>query len=291
MVSLLQNRCHMNRLIVGCGYLGRRVAKMWLCLGQHVTALTRRPDSARQLQKAGLDAIIGDVLQPESLTSLPQADTVLHAVGLDRSSGASMRSVYVDGLANVLDRLPPPGKFIYISSSSVYGQTDGSWVDEDSPTAPQEEAGRIVLEAERLLQARLPEAIILRFGGIYGPGRLLRQRAIRAREPIVGDADKWLNLIHVADGARAVLAAEEHGQPGRICNVCDGQPVKRRDFYTELARCLGAPAPRFTAPPPDQPTPPHEKANRRIGNRRMLSELRVALTCPNHLEGLRRSVE
>ncbi len=204
-------------------------------------------------------------------------ETVLYAIGLDRSSGATMRQVFVDGLANVLAALPPPGRLLYISSSSVYGQTDGGWVDEDSPTEPEEEAGRIVLEAEKLLRAKLPEAIILRFGGIYGPGRLLRQKTIAAGEPIIGDAEKWLNLIHIEDGVQAVLAAQERGQPGRIYNICDDQPVRRREFYTRLAGAMGLAPPRFAAPRPDQPTPPHEKANRRIRNRRMREELGVAL--------------
>src|SRR5436309_1324813 len=82
------------------------------------------------------------------------------------------------GLANVLAQLPRPRRFLYISSSSAYGQTDGGWVDEDSPTEPQEKSGQVVLAAEEVLRARLPEAIVLRFSGIYGPGRLLRRQTI-----------------------------------------------------------------------------------------------------------------
>lgn len=277
----------MNHLILGCGYLGRRVAQLWLTQGHHVFGVTRRPENAAALQQDGVEPIIADVLRADSLSKLPSVDTVLYAIGLDRTSGMSMRSVYVDGLANVLEQLPPPNRFIYISSSSVYGQTDGEWVDEDSPTEPQEESGQIVLEAERLLRTRLPDAVILRFAGIYGPGRLLRRKSIEAGEPIVGDADKWLNLIHVEDGARAVLAAEERGQSGRIYNICDNQPVRRRDFYSELARCLGAPTPRFVAPAADQPPPPHEKGNRRIRNRRMREELGLTPRFASYVEGLR----
>ena len=87
-----------------------------------------------------------------------------------------MRAVYVEGLANVLRHVPRPGRFIYVSSSGVYGQSDGGWVDEDSAAEPCEDSGRIVLDAERLLQTALPEANILRFAGIYGPGRLLGKR-------------------------------------------------------------------------------------------------------------------
>lgn len=273
-------------LIFGCGYLGKHVASHWRQLGRRVLAVTR---TARQLP-AGVEPIVADILNPPALKSLPAVDTVVYAVGFDRASGSTMRAVYVDGLANVLAALPPPKRFLYVSSSSVYGQTDGGWVDENSPTSPQEDSGRIVLNAEAVLRARLPASVIMRFAGIYGPGRLLRRATIEAGTPIVGDADKWLNLIHVEDGANALLAAEQHGQPGHVYNVCDDHPVRRRYFYATLAQVLGAPAPRFETPPPDQPTPPHEKANRRVNNRRMKEELGVALRFPDYDQGLRGSV-
>ena len=278
----MQSTC----LIVGCGYLGARVASLWLQQGRRVIAATR---NAAHLP-AGVEPIVCDVLQPNSLRTLPEVETVLYAIGFDRSSGASMRRVYVDGLANVLAHLPTPKRFLYISSSSVYGQADGSWVDETSPTEPSEVSGQIVLDAEAVLHAKLPTAIILRFAGIYGPGRLLRRTTIEKGEPIVGDADKWLNLIHVEDGARAVLAAESKGVSGRVYNVCDDHPVRRRYFYAAVAGTLSAPVPTFVSPPVDQPTPPHEKGNRRISNRRMKEELHAQLRYPDYDQGLRASV-
>jgi nucleoside-diphosphate-sugar epimerase len=280
-----------STLVIGCGYLGRRVAALWQAQGRRVHATTRRPEEAVAFRAQALTPIVCDVLDVAGLKALPAVETVLYAVGFDRTSGATMRAVYVEGLANTLAQLPRPRRFLYVSSSSVYGQTDGDWVDEDSPTEPQEESGRIVFAAEELLRVRLPEAIVLRFSGIYGPGRLLRRQTIERGEPIVGDADTWLNLIHVEDGARAVLAAEELGQPGQVVNICDDVPVRRRDFYTELARALGAPPPHFVAVPPDQPTPPHEKANRRIRNLRMKEELRVTLRYPDYRQGLSTTLE
>ena len=163
-------------LVIGCGYLGRRVLPLWK--DRRVFALTRRAEGAAELTTLGAEPVLGDVLRPESLHALPTVDTVLYAVGFDRASGATMRQVYVDGLANVLAHLPTPRRFLYVSSSSVYGQSDGGWVDEASPTEPLEESGRIVLEAERTLHAALPDAVVLRFSGIYGPGRLLRRATI-----------------------------------------------------------------------------------------------------------------
>ncbi len=228
-----------------------------------------------------------DVLQPATLDKLPSVDTVLYAVGFDRTAGVSMRSVYVDGLANVLGKLPPPGKFIYISSSSVYGQTGGEWVDEESATAPEEEAGQIVRAAEMVLEATMPDAIVLRFAGIYGPGRLLRQKALAAGEPLLADPDRWLNLIHVDDGARAALAAEQHARPGRIYNVCDDHPVQRHDVLRRPGEGTGRAAPRFVAPPAGMPAPPHEKGNRRLRNQRLREELQFVHAYKSYAEGLR----
>ena len=99
-----------------------------------------------------------------------------------------------------------------------------------------------------------------------------------------------INLIHVDDGARAILAAEEKATPGLLCNVCDGQPVTRRDFFAELARLLHAPPPRFVAPPPGQPLPPHERGQRRVGNRRLREALGFTPAYPDYRAGLAASL-
>jgi nucleoside-diphosphate-sugar epimerase len=266
-------------LIVGCGYLGRRVADLWLRQGKPVAALTR--NRASELRALGIEPIVGDVLTPPPFS---QVDTVLYAVGLDRSAGRSFREVYVDGLRNILGVLPCPQRFIYVSSTSVYGQTDGSWIDESSPIEPSEENGKIVLEAEQLLRTHLPHAIVLRFAGIYGPGRMIRRAAIEKGEPLTGDFDRLINLIHVDDGARAILAAEERGKPGETYLIADGTPATRRDFYTYMAEILGAPAPQFV--PAAEPSG-RDAANRRIGNRKMIEELHVRLLHPDYRSGLR----
>lgn len=262
-------------LIIGCGYLGRAVARRWQARGHRVAALTR--SRFDELSVLGMEPIVGDVTEPA--LRLPVASTVLYAVGLDRSAGKSMREVYVGGLDNVLTVLPPVRRFVYVSSTSVYGQTDGEWVDESSPTEPAEESGLVVLECERLLRERRPDAIILRFAGIYGPGRVIRRAAVERGEPLAADPEGWLNLIHVEDGASAVLMAAERGETGATYNVADDRPATRREFYTELATLLGAAAPRFA--------PTADRTNRRVGNRRMRFELGVTLQYPDFRAGLR----
>jgi nucleoside-diphosphate-sugar epimerase len=274
----------MAHLVIGCGYLGEPVALEWAGEQKRGTwATTRNPQRATEMAPLGLKPIVCNVLQPESLEALPRAEAVLYAVGIDRSSGRSLREVYVEGLGHVLDALPRPDRFIYVSSTSVYGARDGSWVDEETPATPLVDSGQVILEAETLLLKRLPEAVILRFAGIYGPDRLLRHRAIEAGEPIPGDPEQWLNLIHLFDGVEAIMAAEKRGQPGRVYNVADGYPCTRRQFFEEMARLLGAPMPRFV---PGPSRPGREAGSRRIRNGRMRQELQVHPRYPSYEEGL-----
>jgi len=309
-----------RKLIIGCGYLGRRVASRWIDAGDTVFALTRGEHRATELREMGIEPILGDVTQPESLAELPAADAVLYAVGFDRAAGHSMRGVYVDGLRNVLDRLAATTRrFVYISSTSVYGQTDGEWIDEDSPCEPVRENGEICLEAEQCVWRAFPSleqlkteldqmkgqislheleamlfgrffdalqrrAYILRLAGLYGPGRLLRRvEAVRSGEPIDGNPDALLNLIHVDDAAAAVDACLERGQPGRTYLICDDRPVTRREYFETLARHLSAPPPVFNA---DAETTRTAGLNKRCRNRRMKDELHVALRFPTFEEGL-----
>jgi nucleoside-diphosphate-sugar epimerase len=278
-------RCHpldvpsRPSLILGCGYLGRRVAERWLAQGRRVAALTRR--NADSLAALGIEPLIGDVLEPATLRQLPQAEAVLYAIGLDRSTNQTMREVYVDGLANVLRQLPQLDRFVSISSTGVYGQVDGEWVDETSPAEPIDESGRIVREAERLLWSTRPEAVVLRLGGIYGPDRLLRrQTQLRSDEPMSGDPARWLNLVHVDDAAEAVLAAERRGVAGAVYNIVDDEPVTRQEYYSLLAKLVGAPAPRFRAESEGRGT------NRRVSNAKARSELEWRPRYASYREGL-----
>jgi nucleoside-diphosphate-sugar epimerase len=274
-----------SHLIIGCGYLGRRVAANWLQQGRQVGALTR--GHGDQLLQKGITPIVGDVLQLPSIA--PSATTVLYAVGMDRSAGKTFREVYVEGLRNVLDWLPAPKRFIYVSSTSVYGQADGEWVDESSPTEPNEENGQVVLDAERLLRSKIPTAIILRFAGIYGPGRI-RLAAVEKGEPLAGDPNKWLNLIHVDDGARAIVAAADRADAGGTYLIADDRPVRRREYYSILSELLQAPAPQFK--PLEEGNSPRlrDRANRRISNHKMREQLGMDLAYPDFVTGLRASI-
>ncbi|MCA9237539.1 MAG: SDR family oxidoreductase [Planctomycetales bacterium] len=285
-----------SKLIVGCGYLGGRVAERWLAAGHEVHALTRSPDRAIELEGGGVRAIVGDVADPVTLKPLGEFDSVLFAVGYDRrNSAAPIEQVYAGGVHNLLAALPAKTRrFIYISSTGVYGDAGGDVVDEQTPPSPLRAGGKASLAAEHTLAAHPlgRRAVVMRSAGIYGPNRIPYLQQLRAGEPIAAPSDGWLNLIHGDDAASAVLAAEswldqtaaETG-PHTFC-VSDGRPVIRGDYYREVARLLGAPEPTFTTPPADSPAAARAAANKRISNAKLVAELGATLTYPDYRAGL-----
>lgn len=276
----------MRKLVVGCGYLGERVAREWLRQGNEVWVLTRSILNAQRFSGLGLKPVVGDVLDPVSLRSLPSFQTLLYAVGFDRTGKASKRAVYVDGLKNVLLEIREKcERLLYVSSTSVYGQNAGEFVDEFSPIAPAEENGCICRDAEAVVREIRPDAVVLRLAGIYGPGRLLaRIEQLCRGERMTGNPEAWLNLIHVDDAVRAVLAAESCGSSGATYLVSDDRPLSRREYYTALAKAIGAPIPQFDEL--SATAPEMKRHNKRCVNRRMREELRVELGFPTAIDGL-----
>ncbi|MEQ8849757.1 NAD-dependent epimerase/dehydratase family protein [Botrimarina sp.] len=277
-----------TRLIFGCGYLGKRVADRWRAGGDRVIAVTRSSERADRLAEEGLEPLVADVTAPESLRGLPTADTLLYAVGYDRSAAASILEVYAAGLQNVLAAAPNAGRIIYISTTGVYGDARGDWVDEATPANPSRDGGKASLAAEQTLHSggRRDRGVTLRLAGIYGPGRLPYADALRRGEPIAAPQTGWLNLIHVDDAASAVLAAAQASAPPSVVCVSDGSPPQRSDYYAEAARLLGAPPPRFVEPEPGSPRAARAAADKRVRNRLLVERLGVKLAYTDYRAGL-----
>ena len=278
----------MTKLIVGCGYLGLRVARRWIAAGEAVAGVVRNAASADALTDAGVRPIVADVTQPSTLRDLPAAETLLYAVGYDPASGSTPWAVYVEGLQAVLDAVKPEvRRIILISSTGVYAERGGGWVDEDSPCQPTRDSGRALLAAEQVLaKHRLGErGIVLRLAGIYGPGRLPRRAELACGELLPVPAGQYANLIHVDDAAAAVLAAAAQARPPRTYIISDGHPVERREYLCELARQLGLPPPTFREPLPGE-TFGRRGGDKRVSNRRMIEELTDHLAFPTYREGI-----
>lgn len=280
----------MAKLIFGCGFLGTRVARAWRQAGAQVFAMTRRSPPPVAWNEWGIHPVFGDLTDAIRLPELRSLDTVLFAVGYDRSAGRTIEEVYVHGLANALQALPDSvPRLIYISSTGVYGQSDGEWVDEDSPCQPARAGGRACLAAERLLQSdRLgSRSVILRLAGLYGPGRVPKLDDLRDGRPLAVPSSGLLNLIHVEDAARIVLAAEHRAVPPCCYVVADGHAVARREFYQEAARLFGTPPPQFSEPPLDSPAAARAATSKRLRTARVERDLNVPLLYPSYREGLR----
>jgi nucleoside-diphosphate-sugar epimerase len=282
----------MAKLIFGCGYLGQRVAIRWRESGADVFVVTRSAARADNLKTEGYEAIVADVTRPETLNDLPVADVVLFAVGYDRSAKNTIHEVYARGMRNVLGALPPEtGRFIYTSTTGVYGAGRGEWLDENTPPDPQRDGGQASLAAEKALasHAIAKQSIILRLAGIYGPLRVPFLNELFGGHPIPARGSGYLNLIHADDAAMVVDAAAEipafDNGPQIFC-VSDGHPVLRGEYYAELARQIGAPPPRFVEPDPKSPRAARAALSRRIRNTRMLERLNVKLAYPDYRAGL-----
>ena len=276
-------------LIFGCGYLGERLAFRWREMGNPTHTVARRTQRLNELKAAGFSPILADVTRPETLCHLPPAETVVFGVARNRELGDSWHATYVSGLSAVLDAVSNTvRRFIYLSSSGVYGQKDGSWVDEQSPCHPATEGGKYCWEAEQCL-AQHPvgkRSIVVRLAGIYGPGRVPRRQALSDRQTIKAARQGFVNLIHVDDAVEAIVAAANSENLPSIYNVSDGHPVKREDYFRELCRLYHLSEPTFAAPDPDSAAALRSASNKRLNNARLLNELGVTLRFPDYCEGL-----
>ena len=274
-------------LIFGCGYLGLRIASLVIREGNEVWATTRQTAKKRDLVSKGIRPIIADWTDRRTLAALPEVDRIVVCVSYDRQSNRSRLDSQVGGLRNLLQAISPKTTICYISTTGVYHQLGGQWVDEASPTHPTREGGRVHLMAEELLHRLRPNSdwTVLRLAGIYGPSRVPRAADVIAGRPITSPQDGFLNLIHVDDAAKTVRAAWQRPKQ-RTYVVSDDQPVLRGDFYQEIARQTGAATPRFAPPTAGSSISMRSESNKRIWNRRMKRDLLSKLQFPTYREGL-----
>jgi len=231
-------------LLVGCGDLGLRTARRLLARGDEVWALRRTPPADAP---AGIRWLRADLGRPEQLAQLPPGITRLAWMPApDRRDPQAYAAVFTDGLRHVFGALDTAvlQRVVFVSSSAVYGEHDGAWVDEDTPPDPPGFNGRVLLQAEAWLAAQGLPATALRLAGLYGPGRLQlleRLRAGQARVP--RQPPHWANRMHIDDAAAAVahLLSLPQALPAYI--GCDDTPLPLHELYGHLARLIGAPEP------------------------------------------------
>jgi nucleoside-diphosphate-sugar epimerase len=280
-------------LIIGCGDIGERVARLERSEGRAVAGLVRSEKSARRLRAAGIQPSMVDLDAPASLNNFPVKDAVVYYFAPPPDTGVT--DPRMETFVSVLTSSNLPKRIVLISTTGVYGDCHGEWVTEDRPPNPQVDRARRRLAAETMLQRWSEKSgvpiVILRVPGIYGPGYLPEER-LRSGEPVLReDEAPFSNRIHADDLARVCIAAARHAHPSLFYNVSDGHPTTMTDFFYRVADVLGIPRP---------PAITMEEARRRLGegmlsylaeskridNRRMREELGVELMYPDLAAGL-----
>lgn len=239
-------------LILGCGYLGKRIAGQLITLGKSVHGSTRSPEKAQALAGLGINPLILSVTQRLTLAAItPLLDgrplDVYYLIPPGRpSEHTAPREVIVDGITNTLAMLKRGNirRAILTSSTAVYGRGEIGQVTAETPAAADDPRGQLLLAGEKLWLQAGSAYHVLRLSGLYGPGRVIGRQGILDHAPIVGDPQALLNLIHVDDAANLLLHMMACANPARIELGSDGHPLRRVDYYNHLAMLLHQPAPK-----------------------------------------------
>ena len=281
----------MRVLIIGCGYVGLPLGAELARRGHEVLGVRRTPDSVHELEQAGIKPLLADITLRDDLEKIPGPfDWVVNTVSSTKGGVEEYRAVYLEGTRHLIEWLlrQPPRKYVYTSSTSVYGQTDRSWVTEESLAEGASDTSRVLVETEQLLlhaarRENFP-AMILRVAGIYGPHRgHLFQQYLRDEARISGNGSRLINMVHLDDIAHAIIAALERGKPGEIYNVADNEPVTQRDFFHWLSEELGKPIP--PASEGEATSRKRGDTNKRVSNRKLRLELLCELKYPTFRQG------
>ncbi len=287
----------MRVAILGCGYVGLELARQ-LQPAHDVVGVRRSDDGLAAVEETGADAVRADVTDAASLAAVPDVDAVVFAASAGGRDADAARTVYVDGLRTVIEtfgaRESPPEQLVYTSSTGVYGDHDGAWVDEDTPIEPTTEKPRVLAEAERVAR-ELPaeygmDGGVARLAGLYGPGRYRLDRYLEG--PVT---EGYLNMIHREDAAGVVRFMLESTDADLLLAV-DDEPIEKWTFADWLAdEC-------DLARPPKQPKGERleadlsETARRRIATSKRCSNDRLRalgyeFRYPTFREGYRAAIE
>ncbi len=250
-MALIRYRIGGNALVVGCGYIGLPLA-LELKKQFSVSAWVRSEATAATLAPHGFAQVIAaNVADPAAWKSLDiPYNLVIHCASSGRGGEAAYEEVFVQGARRMSEHSPEARK-IFVSSTSVYGQTGGETVTEDSPAEPATATGRLLREAEKI--ALSGGATVVRSSGIYGPGRaVLWEKFKRGEAVIEGDGSRWLNQIHQRDLVAAIVRLIDYGALRQIYNATDNSPVMQRDYYAWCAEVLKKPLPPSGSPDPNR---------------------------------------
>jgi nucleoside-diphosphate-sugar epimerase len=285
-------------VIAGCGYIGSRVARIWRERGAQVTCLVRSPERWAALESEGFSGLAHSFDEPCDLPALAAGGSILFY--FVPPPGGGIIDTRVRHFIAALEHGTPPATIIYLSATSVYSETGGGVVTEDSPTEPTSAMGKRRLDAEQAFReygaATGVPVIILRVSGIYGPVRLPLMQ-ISQGQPLLREEESGpSNRIHADDLATICCLAAKKGRDGDIFNVSDGHPSSMTTYFNACADALGYPRqPQVTMEEARQVMSPlmysYVSESRVVDSRRMREQLGISLRYPTIAEGLAASVD
>ena len=285
--------------ILGCGYVGLELGRA--LRGDHDVFGVRRSESGcAAVEAAGFEAVRADVTDPHDLARVPDADWLVFAASSGGRGAEAAREVYVEGQRVVIEafaeRDEVPNRYVYTSSTGVYGDHGGDWVDETTPLDPTTEKTAVLAEAERLAREgtreRGIEGQVARFAGLYGPDRYRLERYLEG--PVTAG---YLNMVHRDDAAGAVRFLLEEGVDEEVVVVVDDEPVEKHAFADWLADACGVERPpkrtkqeRLEADDLSTAAERRILTSKRCSNTR-LRELGYEFAYPTFREGYRAAIE
>lgn len=300
------------RLILGCGYVGSRVAKAWISAGDSVFGFTRSLDRIDELCEMGIKPMVWNWLgnsPPDesrnyrefaSVVAAGELDTILVAISHAPVDSVPSDQTHAQGLDH-LDRLlqaqtekctssdiSNKPKWIYLSTTGVFAPGElGSWVDETSEVAPKRPGSIAALAGEEWVAKHIPigNRVSLRPAGIYGPDRVPRWQSIRDGEPLTVDPDSFLNLIHVDDLSQIIVQLSNRPIARPLYCVCDCEPVRRREYYEYIAKIGNWPGPVFEQAKATS-VPNRGDGSKRVNHAKIVHDLGYSFLFPSYREGL-----
>lgn len=281
-------------LIAGCGYVGQATADLFHQAGWQVQGWTHSQKSAAELAHAPYPVIAVDLADVRAVGARPENfEAVIHCASTRGGDADLYRRIYWQGVSNLMNRFVG-STILFTSSTSVYGQTDGSWVTETSETEPARETSRVLLVAEELV--RNGGGIVARLAGIYGPGRSALLRKFLAGEATIDPKkDRFINQVHRDDIAAAfLLLMNQKASASGIYNVVDDQPILQSECYRWLGQRLGRAVPPIARPvlsavEGSKPGRKRGASNKRVNNAKLRS-LGWVPRYSNFAQGMEKSV-
>lgn len=279
-------------LILGCGYVGTRLARQCLTAGRPVTGVVLSEAGAARLTQAGVRPVRRD-LAIDDLTDLPFAGADVFHLAPPPPRGRE--DLHTRRLIAAFGPTAHPRRVVYISTTGVYGDCRGGWVDETRPVRPEADRSRRRWDAEQSLRAWSRssggELVVLRVAGIYGPGRLPLERLAAGTPMVRPEEAPYTNRIHVDDLVTACLAAMDRGRDGAVYNACDDTPSTMTAYFIAVADAARLPRPPLitkgeAAERLSEGMRSYLAESRRVCNRRLRDELGVDLRYPSLADGL-----